>query len=73
MIKTVGPGLSELAPGSLRVVSYDSGRITLELAAEEGLANRIAAQLRENDLSVDINPAPTDAGGGVIVLVVRAP
>lgn len=73
MIKTVEPGLNELAPGSLRAVSYDSGRITLELAAEEGLANRIAAQLRENDLSVDINPAPADAGGGVIVLVVRTP
>lgn len=73
MIKTVGSGLNELAPGSLRAVSYDSGRITLELAAEEGLANRIAAQLRENDLRVDINPAPADAGGGVIVLVVRTP
>jgi general secretion pathway protein L len=73
MIKTVGPGLSELAPGSLRAVSYDSGRITLELAAEEGLANRIAAQLRENDMSVDINPVPADAGGGIVVLVVRTP
>ena len=73
MIKTVGPGLSELVPGSLRTVSYDSGRITLELAAEEGLANRIAAQLRENDLRVDINPRSADAGGGIIVLVVMAP
>jgi len=73
MIKTVGPGLSELAPASLRAVSYDSGRITLELAAEEGLANRIAARLRENDLRVDINPSSADAGGGLIVLVVMAP
>jgi general secretion pathway protein L len=72
MIKTVGPGLSELAPGSLRAVSYDSGRITLELAAEEGLANRIAAQLREKDLRVDINPASADARDGTIVLVVMA-
>jgi general secretion pathway protein L len=73
MIKTVEPGLNELAPGSLRAVSYDSGRITLELAAEEGLANRIATRLRENDLSVDINLAPADAGAGIVVLVVRAP
>ncbi len=72
MIKTVGSGLSELAPGALRAISYDSGRITLELAAEEGLANRIAAQLRENGLRVDINPAPADAVGGVTVLVVTA-
>jgi general secretion pathway protein L len=73
MLKAVGPGLRELAPGGLRAVSYDSGRITLELAAEEGLANRIAAQLRENGLRVDINPAPADAGGGIIVLAVMAP
>lgn len=73
MIKAVGPGLSELAPGSLRAVSYDSERMTLELAAEEGLVNRIAAHLRENDLRADINPLPADAEGEIIVLAVTAP
>ena len=73
MIKTVGPALSELAVGSLRAVSYDSGRITLELAADEALANRIAAQLRETGLSVDISPPSSDAGSGIILLAVRAP
>lgn len=73
MIKKMGLGLNELAPGSLRAVSYDSGRITLELAADEGLANRIASHLRETGLSVDVSPDSAGAGSGIVVLVGRTP
>lgn len=55
MIEKVTIGLKELPAGGLRTVSYESGRMTLELAAtEEAVLRRIAARLVQTGLIVDI-------------------
>ena len=72
MIETVAPGLKELAPGSLRAISYDSGKLVLELAIDEAAAQRIVARLLESGLSVDTLPAVANGGSGVAVIHVRA-
>ncbi|ARO87584.1 general secretion pathway protein GspL [Nitrosospira lacus] len=73
MIEMVAMGLKESAPGSLRTVTYENERMTLELAAmDEAAVRRIAARLRETGLSVDVSPAPAEAGTGVVVIHLRA-
>ncbi len=58
MIEKVATGLKELPAGSPRVVSYESGRMTLEFAAtEEGALRRIAARLTQTGLIVDVTGA----------------
>jgi general secretion pathway protein L len=55
MIAKVALGLKELPPGALRTVSYESGRMTLELAAtEDAELRRIAARLARTGLIVDV-------------------
>lgn len=55
MIERVAAGLKELPAGALRTVSYESGRISLELAATEGPAlARLAARLARSGLTVEI-------------------
>ena len=54
MIEKVAIGLQELPPGGLRTVSYESGRMTLELAAiDEAALRRIVARLVQAGLVVD--------------------
>jgi general secretion pathway protein L len=55
MIEKVATGLKELPAGALRTVSYESGRMTLELAAiEEAALRRIVARLAQTGLIVDV-------------------
>jgi general secretion pathway protein L len=72
MIETVAPGLRELAPGSLRAISYDSGKLMLELAIDEAGANRIAAYLRKSGLSVETSPTRAGVGSEIAIIQVRA-
>jgi general secretion pathway protein L len=55
MIEKVAIGLKELPGGALRTVSYESGRMTLELAAvEEPALRRAVARLIQAGLIVDV-------------------
>ena len=70
MIGQVGAGLGALPPGALRVISYEGGRITLELTADQAVAvRRAVARLNEAGLSAETVPRP---GGATVVLGVRA-
>lgn len=54
MIEKAANGLRELPAGSLRTVSYENGRLTLELAAlGEPAVQRIVARLQQAGLGVD--------------------
>ena len=55
MIGKVAIGLKELPAGGLRTVSYESGRMTLELAAiDEPALRRTVARLMQTGLIVDV-------------------
>ncbi len=55
MIEKVAIGLRELPAGALRTVSYESGRMTLELAAiEEAALRRSVARLMQTGLIVEV-------------------
>jgi general secretion pathway protein L len=55
MTEKVAAGLKELPAGGLRTVSYESGRMTLELAPiEEAALRRLVARLSQAGLIVDV-------------------
>ena len=55
MIEKVAIAFKDLPPGGLRTVSYESGRMTLELAAvEEKALRRAVALLIQSGLGVDV-------------------
>jgi len=65
--------LKEVPAGALRITSYESGRMTLELAAiEEAGVRRIVARLLQTGMHVDTSPAGTRAGSATVVLTVRS-
>jgi general secretion pathway protein L len=65
LIQSVAIALKELPLGALRTVSYESGRMTLELAAiEEPALRRIVARLAKTGLIVEV--------AGARLLTVRA-
>jgi len=73
MIEKVATALKEVPAGALRIASYESGRMTLELASlEEGGVRRVVARLLQNGLRVDTAPAGTRGGNATVVLTVRA-
>lgn len=58
MLEQVAAGLRGLPAGSLRIVSYESGRITLELAtAEPAALRRVASRLAQAGLVADVTGA----------------
>ncbi len=74
MIEQVAVAASDLPAGSIRTVSYEGGRITVELAAvDPASARRTVARLQQSALDVDPLPASTGADGAPLVLTVRAP
>jgi general secretion pathway protein L len=55
MIEKVAIAFKDLPPGGLRTVSYESGRMTLELAAmDEKTLRRAVALLIQSGLGVDV-------------------
>ena len=56
MLERVAAALKELPAGTLRTLSYESGRISLELAPTEAAAlARLAARLARSGLSVEVS------------------
>jgi len=77
MIVNVAAALKQAPPGALRIASYESGRMTLELTGvEDAGIRRIVARLLQSGLRVDMgaNAAPGAArsGRGTMVITVRA-
>jgi len=73
MIEKVALGLKELPAGGLRTVSYESGRMTLELAAiDEPALRRTAVRLTQTGLIVDVAGIDTKNLSGKLITV-RAP
>jgi len=73
MIETVMTGMKNLPEGSLRVLSYESGRMTLEFAATaEASVNAILTRLTQAGMSVERSAASNRPGGGTVVITVRA-
>lgn len=73
MIEKVVSEMKDLPMGTVRIVSYESGRMTLEvLALDEPTINRIVTRLRQAGLSADSSSASTGAGRGNAVITVRA-
>jgi general secretion pathway protein L len=73
MIEKVTAGMKDLPAGGLRIVSYESGRMTLELAAnEEAAVHRIVTRLVQSGLSVEPSPVLKRQGSATVVITVRA-
>jgi general secretion pathway protein L len=73
MLEKVANALKEAPAGALRIASYESGRMTLELAAvEEAGVSRIVARLLQTGMRVDTSPGATRAGSATVVLTVRS-
>jgi general secretion pathway protein L len=72
MIAKVAGALKVLPAGALHVVSYESGRMTLEFAADDqALQGRISAHLTQSGLAVSIVPA-VGTGRRTVTMTVRA-
>jgi len=72
MIVKVAGALKALPAGVMRAISYESGRMTLEFAADDlALPGRISAQLVQSGLAVSTVPAAA-AGRRTITMTVRA-
>ncbi len=79
MIEKVSAGLRDFPPGKLRIVSFEGGRVTLELAAIDfSLVQRAASRLNQSGLKVDVggkSPAAPTAGAadaGKVLMTVTA-
>lgn len=73
MIEQVAAATKELPAGAVRAVSYEGGRMTLELAInEEAAVPRIVARLLQSGLSVDKSSASARAASATLVLIVGA-
>ena len=72
MIGKVAAGLKELPAGTLRTLSYESGRMTLDLAiGDETLVRRISERLAQTGLRVETLPA-TRTRRDTVTLTMRA-
>jgi len=73
MVVKVADALKGTPAGKLRILSYESGRMTLELAAvDEANLRRIVARLLEAGLRADAAAGATRAGTAAVVLTVRS-
>lgn len=74
MIEQVAAAMKVVPECALRALSYESGRMTLELAApNETRVSRLTAALSETGLSVVPSTAARQRGGASVLLTVRAP
>lgn len=77
MVGKVAEAMQEIPPGSLRSLSYETGRLTIDLPGLDAIAlQRLRARLSQTGLSLEpgdtLAPA-TPQGGGMTRLTVRAP
>jgi len=73
MLEKVAEAVKQLPLGGLRTLSYESGRMTLELAAvDETTLRGIVARLLQSGLSVDTSSAASRPGSPTAVITVRA-
>jgi len=73
MIGKVTAAMKDLPAGGLRIVSYESGRMTLEFSGgEEAAVQRIVTRLVQSGLSVEPAAASKRPGGATVVITVRA-
>ena len=74
MIERIATAMKIVPECALRVLSYESGRMTLELAAPtESRVDRLTTALTQAGLSVARSSAAKRGGGAAVVLTVRAP
>jgi len=72
MVTKVSEAVKGLPAGALRVLSYESGRMTLELAVlDEASARRIVARLQASGLRAETSRGATGSGGSATILTVR--
>lgn len=72
MTEKVAASLKEVGPISLRTISYESGRLTIEIPAiEEGILQRLKILLVQSGLNVDIPPPSARTESKTIVMTVR--
>lgn len=73
MIEQVAAATRDLPSGAVRTVSYEGGRLTLELAAaDEASVQRIQTRLRQAGLGVESPPPASRTAGAPVILTVRA-
>lgn len=73
MIEQVAAATGDLPAGAVRTVSYEGGRLTLELAAaDEASVRRIEVRLRQAGLGVESPPPASRTAGAAVILTVRA-
>ncbi|MEO6227483.1 MAG: hypothetical protein ABIO61_06460, partial [Thermomonas sp.] len=73
MIEQVAAATRQLPAGVVRTLSYESGRLTLELTGVDAAALRqVEASLVQAGLSVELPSASTSATSATVVLTVRA-
>lgn len=73
MMEKVATALKEVPAGALRTASYESGRMTLELAAvEEAGVRRIVTRLLQAGMRADASTATARAGNSTVILTVRS-
>lgn len=73
LIVKVASALRDLPPGALRNVSYQEGRMTLELAiADPALVQRIQTRLMQAGLRIESSPDVSRTRRSTVILAVRA-
>jgi general secretion pathway protein L len=73
MIDAVAASMNELPANSVRIGSYEPGRLTLELGAvDEARLRRVIARLQQAGFAVDIARAATRPGQPTVLVTVRA-
>jgi len=71
MLGSIAAALKDLPTGSVRIASYESGRMTIELSAiQDPAVRRILGLLLQAGMHAEA--APTRAGSGTVMITVRA-
>jgi general secretion pathway protein L len=72
MMEKTAAALKELPAGSLRVASYEQGRLSLELTGiDEPAARRFILRLLQSGANLDASLAPVRSGNGAYVVTVN--
>lgn len=72
MAAQVTAAMEGLPAGTLRILSFENGRMTLELAgADQASVQRIVARLTQSGMSVESSRGADDPGGAKVLITVR--